>query len=212
MKILAIGDLHGKIPPSLKHEISKTDFDFIIGLGDYSGIDDWRPYVNYYLKLKKGEKRKSAVKFFGQKKFNRLVKKDFEAGKKVLKFLDGLGKPGFFIFGNGDDGWYRYPFSRKILQVKKSGLNFLTKLKNLREMTYQIKIHKGISFLGFGGYMDATANDKSRDKEWQNVVNKRTAKAGKKMSSLIKKIAKSVFILHYPPKGIFDKILIILLS
>ena len=75
-------------------------------------------------------------------------------------------------------------------------------------MTYGVKNYKGISFLGFGGYMDATANESHRDKEWQKRVNKRHNKAKKKMKSLVKKFSKkSIFILHYPPKGIFDKIL-----
>jgi len=206
MKILVIGDLHGKIE-KLQKEIPKYDFDFIIGIGDYTGIDDWRPYINYYFKLKNGEKRKSAKEFFGKEKYKKLIKKDFEAGKKVLKFLDALSKPGFFVFGNGDEEWYNYPFSKKILQAKKRNLNFIKKIKNLKEMTYKTKNYKGISFLGFGGYLDATANDKSRDSEWQKKVDKRMKKAETKMNFLVKKIRKkSIFILHYSPLGIFDKI------
>ena len=74
-------------------------------------------------------------------------------------------------------------------------------------MTYKVRNYKGNSFLGFGGYMDAKANDKSRDAESQKRVDKRNQKAEKKMNSLVKKSRKkSIFICHYPPKGIFDKI------
>ena len=54
MKILVVGDLHGKIA-KFKKKILKQDFDFIIGIGDYSGIDDWKYYWRYAFKLKKGD-------------------------------------------------------------------------------------------------------------------------------------------------------------
>lgn len=208
MKILAIGDLHGNINKKLQSRVSKENFDFIIGVGDYAGVNDWIPWIMYKFKIKDRKKWLSAQEFFGKKKFKRLLKKDFEAGKKSLLFLDNLEKPGFFVFGNGDDEWYKYPFSKKILRAKKNKLNFLRKIKNIKEMTYRIRNYNGISFLGFGGYMDATANESHRDKEWQERVNKRHNKAKKKMESLIKRLnKKSIFILHYPPTGIFDKIL-----
>ncbi|MEK6830182.1 MAG: hypothetical protein AABY15_08765 [Nanoarchaeota archaeon] len=122
--------------------------------------------------------------------------------------MNNLGKSGFFVFGNGDDEWYKYPFSKKILHAKKKNLNFLKKIRNIKEITYAVKNYSGISFLGFGGYMDATANASHRDKKWQAIVDKRTARADRKMKSLAKKLSKkSIFILHYPPLGIFDKII-----
>ncbi|MEK6847723.1 MAG: metallophosphoesterase [Nanoarchaeota archaeon] len=204
MKILAVGDFHGKIE-KLEKKLPRYEFDFIIGIGDYAGIDEWYPYIKYTFRIKNRKKAKSAKEFFGKRKFKKLLKKDFEAGKKSLLFLDNLRKPGFFVFGNGDDEWYNYPFSPKILKAKKSRLNFLKKIKNIKKMTYVVKIYQGISFLGFGGYMDAKANKSHRDAEWQERVNKRNKKAEKKMSFLLKKInRKSIFIFHYPPKGIFD--------
>jgi len=205
MKILAIGDLHGNISKKLKDRVSKEDFDFIIGIGDYAGIDDWYPWIKYTFKIKNPKEWLSAPEFFGKRKFKKLIKKDFGAGKKSLLFLDNLGKPGFFIFGNGDDEWYNYPFSKKILRAKKSRLNFVKKIKNIKEMTYGVSKYKGLSFLGFGAYMDATANAIHRDKEWQERVDKRHDKSKRKMESLVRKIGKkSIFILHYPPKGVFD--------
>ncbi|MDP2628580.1 MAG: hypothetical protein Q8P15_01635, partial [Nanoarchaeota archaeon] len=157
--------------------------------------------------LENKAKRKSPEQFFGKKKFKKLLKKDFEAGKNTLKFLDSLGKPGFFVFGNGDDEWYKYPFSKKILQPKKKNLNFVKKLKNIKEMTYKVRQYKGISFLGFGGYMDAKANNKSRDAKWQKAVDKRMKRAENKFNLFLRKIkGKAIFIFHYPPSGIFDKI------
>jgi Icc-related predicted phosphoesterase len=213
MKILAIGDFQGNLSKKLISRISHEDFDFVIGVGDYAGIDEWYPYIKYMFSLKKSnlenkKLRKSPQEFFGKEKFKRLVKKDFEAGKKVLSFLNNLKKPGFFVFGNGDDEWYNYPFSKKILQAKKRNLNFLKKIRNIKDITYGVKNYGEISFLGFGGYMDATANNRVRTKKWQRAVDKRNNKAKKKMDYLIKQVRrKSIFILHYPPKGIFDKII-----
>ncbi len=204
MKILAIGDIHGEIG-KLKKKVPKQDFDFVIGVGDYAGIDEWYPYIRYTFKIKDRKKAKSPEEFFGKEGLKNLIKKDFKAGERALSFLNGLGKPGFFVFGNGDDEWYDYPFAKNILQAKKSRLNFLKKIKNIKEMNYKVMNRDGISFLGFGGYMDVSANAKSRDKEWQERVDKRDKKAERKLNSLVGKLTrKSIFIFHYPPKGIFD--------
>ena len=77
-------------------------------------------------------------------------------------------------------------------------------------MTYKVRNYNGISFLGFGGYMDVVGNYDKRKKEERKIlknVNKRIEKSKKKFETLVKKLrSKSVFIFHYPPKGIFDKI------
>ena len=203
MKILVVGDIHGEIK-KLEKKIPKEDFDFIIGVGDYAGISDWDPYTKYILQLKNRRNAKSLEEFFGKKRLKKLWKEDLAAGKKALRFLDSLGKPGFFVFGNGDDEWYDYPFT-KIFRARKSLIRFWKSLKNLKEMTYKIRKYNGISFLGFGGYLDATANASTRDADWQRRVNIRHELARKKMISMEKKIGKkSIFILHYPPLGIFD--------
>lgn len=209
MKILVIGDFHGKVSAKLKKEISKREFDFIISVGDYAGIKEWYSYIKYVFNLKiLSAERKSPQEFYGKEKYKDLIKKDFKAGEEVFKFLDSLGKPGFYIFGNGDDEWYNHYFGGKFIRAKKSRLNFLKKIKNIKEMNYKIRKYKRISFLGFGGYLDAIANEKHRDKEWQKRVDLRIREAEKKIYSLIKKIdKKAIFVFHYPPLGVFDKIL-----
>lgn len=203
MKILVVGDIHGEIK-KLEEKIPKHKFDFVIGIGDYAGISDWDAYTQYIFRIKNRTEAKSPKEFFGKKRFQKLLKDDFKAGKNALIFLDKLGKPGFFVFGNGDDEWYNYPFT-KIFSARKSIVNFWKKLKNLKEMTYRIRRYKGISFLGFGGYLDVTANAPLRDKEWQRHVDIRHEMARKKMISMEKEIGKkSIFILHYPPRGVFD--------
>ena len=48
MKMLVLGDFQGKFPFKLKRKIEKIkdEIDFIVGLGDYAGIDEWDICVN----------------------------------------------------------------------------------------------------------------------------------------------------------------------
>src|SRR3989304_10631439 len=125
MKILAIGDFQGKFPVKLEQRLRKEDFDLIIGVGDYKGIAEFWPYIRYMFQaIKKDEKIMSAEKFFGKKRLRELEKKDDMSMKKVLKQLERFRKPVLFVMGNGDDGWYNYPFAKKTrinykLRIKK---------------------------------------------------------------------------------------------
>ena len=220
MKMLVLGDFQGKFPFKLKRKIEKIkdEIDFIVGLGDYAGIDEWKPYIMKYIKIMKVSGRQESFEdFVGRKKYNSLMKKDFELSKKVCKILDSFGKPIHYIFGNSDDEWYNYPFGGKIWKIKKSKVNLIKKLNNFKSLNYRKRKIKGINFVGFGGYMDIEAYfDK---KEWkgetgeqiQNRKN-RHKKAEKKLFDILKKTKKGtkgnenplIFVLHYPPYGVFD--------
>jgi len=209
MKILAIGDFHGEFPAKLSKKLKKEEFDLIIGIGDYTGIKEWRSYILEYFRLiKKGKQAPSAEEYFGKKRFSALLKKDTKAAKKVLLTLDELEKPCFYIFGNGDDEWYNYPFDIKQLKPKKSKRNFLKRLKNMKEINYGFGNYKGISFIGFGGYMDVLSNydlRKTEELEKYKRALKRLKTSRKKFLNILKKTKKErIFVLHYPPKGIFD--------
>src|SRR3989344_3709995 len=165
MKMLVLGDFQGKFPFKLKRKIEKIkdEIDFIVGLGDYAGIDEWKPYIMKYIKIMKVSGRQESFEdFVARKKYNSLMKKDFELSKKVYKILDSFGKPIHYIFGNSDDEWYNYPFGGKIWKIK---------------------------------------NRKNRHK-----------KAEKKLFDILKKTKKGtkgnenplIFVLHYPPYGVFD--------
>ncbi|MEK6830183.1 MAG: hypothetical protein AABY15_08770 [Nanoarchaeota archaeon] len=51
MKILAIGDFQGNLTKELIKRVSKEDFDFVIGVGDYAGIDEWYPWIQHCFKV-----------------------------------------------------------------------------------------------------------------------------------------------------------------
>lgn len=207
VKILAIGDFHGKFPPKLKNKIEKRDFDVVIGMGDYAGVDEIRPYINYIFKLKNRKDAKSPEEFFGKQKFKEIKRKDYFNAKSILSELNNMNKKGVFVFGNADEEWYTYPFATPIWKAKKRRKNFVNKLKNIDNITYSTKKLKGINFIGFGGYMDVDANDEARDEESLKNKERRLKKSERKLYSLINRTKKPrIFVLHYPPKGYFDKI------
>lgn len=147
MKILAIGDFHGKFPAKLKKIARSEDIDLIISTGDYAGIDRWKPYIIKRFKLlKQGKPLPTLEEFFGKKGVRDLWRDDFLAGQKMLTELDKIGKPVIAIFGNGDDEWYKYPFDKDVDLLKKKTVNVLKKLQNFKIITYGTTVFQNIGF------------------------------------------------------------------
>ncbi len=215
MKILVVGDFQGNFPTRLKKKLDKEDFDLIIGVGDYAGISDWMKWVRYdFARAKKGLERISPQEFFGKKGFANLLKKDRAAAKNVLRTLNSYGKKVIFVFGNGDDDWYSHPEYK--MKAQKSLVNFYRKLRNMKEINYGKTSVNGIDFIGYGGYMDIEAffNKKHLAYQTNDMVKRRMKKhAGMKRRffKLLKEIYRNknrnrekIFVLHYPPYGVFD--------
>lgn len=201
MKILAIGDFHGKFPARLKNKLAKEDFDLILGLGDYTGLSGWRPIVIEQLKAKKrGGEIPSGEEIIGKKRYSVLLKKDYIAGKLVLKKLDKLNKPGFVLFGNGD--WYKTFFNN----VKRFYEDYVKKLRNLKQINYGKARFNGITFIGFGGYMDIDSYFIKKDLNLSKRVQRREESKRKLNKILSKTKGERIFLFHYPPKGVFDMI------
>lgn len=212
MNILVIGDLHGNFSKKLEATARKKEIELIVVVGDYSGIQDWRVYFkDMFKRVSKGEPRISPEVFFGEKKYKAILKKDLEKGKEILKRLNSLNKPVISIFGNSDEEFYKYPFEKDFYTPKKSTLNFVKKLKNISDITYGTKNYSNSSFFGLGGYMDPKINFENYKKEskekYKRVMNTEK-KVEAKAKSLLKKLNKKnkIFVLHYPPTGVFDKI------
>lgn len=212
MRILAIGDFQGVFPSKLRKSLEKEKFDLIIGLGDYAGIEEWKPAIMKQIRMaKQGKKMDSLEEILGKKKYKELLKKDFMMGRTVLSKLDKLAKDkkGLFIFGNTDDEWYKYPFSPKEFFDKKKD-KIIKKLKNLKNLNYKKTKLFGYSFIGFGGYMDIDAYFEKSFKENEDKKNikeriKRRNKTKQKLTEILKGVGKdAVFVFHYPPKGAFD--------
>ena len=213
MKILAIGDFQGKFPKKLQKQLKKESFDAVIGVGDYTGLDEWRPFIMAQLSAaKQGGPAPEAEEFFGRKRYKILRDKDYEFGRKILDKINSFNKPTFVVFGNTD--WYNYPFQRDFVDTfhqKKSYDKYVKKLRNIHNINYKKSRFQEMDLVGFGGYMDIESYFDKR--EWKQSENRRKIerrlrrhdKAREKLFYLMKKTkSPSVLVLHYPPFGVFD--------
>ena len=95
MKILAIGDFHGKFPVKLR-KLAK-DVDLVVSVGDYC------PFSNRDLFFKHcyhGDKELWEI--IGKRGVKSGILKDLEAGKKTMKILNEIGVPVISVVGNID--------------------------------------------------------------------------------------------------------------
>jgi Icc-related predicted phosphoesterase len=207
MKILAIGDFHGTFPDKLLKRVKKTineeDVDLIVALGDYTGLPEWRPIVMKQLRAAKaGKDVPDFEKIAGKKKYESLVKRDFKAGIKVLRTLNGLGKPVLIIFGNGD--WYRF-FGNK---TGKDYEGYVRKMRNLKNITYGKAKFKQLAFVGFGGYMDIDSffikKEWKQDEGMEERIERRINSKKILFSNLRKAKGEKILVLHYTPRNAFD--------
>ena len=210
MKILAIGDFHGKFLEKLRKLAKSREIDLVIALGDYAGLPEWIPFIRNQLRLiKEGKKPLGAEDYFGKKAFKKLLEKDDAAGRNVLKILNSFGKKTIFIFGNGDDTFYDYPFE-SFFKASKKNKKFLKTIKNMINITYSKTKLQGIAFAGFGGFVDPDSHLErglmKKDRKLYFRILKRQKRSRAKLFSILRGFTKShgIFVLHYPPKGAFD--------
>lgn len=165
MKILVIGDLHGRKP-----RIHFKDFDCIVQIGDVCCDKELGPIFKKAFKVAKETPEKVKGGFgkfidlkFGKRAINKMEKKSLEVGKEILKYLDSFAKPIFFIPGNWDDSWGKTRIkdrSRNSYVYLKSFLDeFLGEvinkklvkgLKNLRSCQFEYQCFNDVCFVGYG--------------------------------------------------------------
>ncbi len=189
MKILAIGDFHGKFPVKLRKKIEKEKVDLIVSVGDYCPFTYRKIWFKHCYKTDK-----ELWEVIGKKKMKELVKKDLKKGEDVLKKLNKIKTPVISVTGNNDHTkWY------DALDYKKSKWNWLCqdfftqiikKYKNIKIFDYaSIKIGK-IRFIGM-----ATSTFPGR------VKSKSYKKLRRKLDKLFKKYRKDniIFVSHNVP-------------
>lgn len=216
MKLLVLGDLHGNFPKSLKKFVKKQKPDSVIYLGDFSNDDAERKIIfkHWNRILETGMKWWDIV---GVEKAERMLKESFKSGITVMKQLNSLQIPVYFIFGNDDS----YKYGNKSLKHKKGVPSFQRYSKNdIRKLKNFILIHKkfiklnGFRIAGYGGYAEPTL--------WftKNILSENLEKRKKRLG-YYKKLEKSVnsvfknfsgknliFVTHWPPYNFkFDKII-----
>ena len=152
MKILAIGDFHGKFPNKLKDKIKKENVDLIVSIGDYF------PFLPKHRKLffKYAYKtNKDIWEFIGKKKCKEFMIKELKIGRKLIKGLDKLPVKIIGISGNIDSGkWgdaFRGRKDRKIWRWAEQDFLtlFIRKLKKMKFFDFSYIKFGEFIFIGY---------------------------------------------------------------
>ena len=167
MKILVVGDLHGRKPVLLT-----KDFDVMVLVGDVCDDREIAPlYKAYFRKLKKAEEGSTFLGFEkfvawrlgGSKKLDAREKRSLKRGAEIMKYLDSFGKPIFMVGGNWDLSYGR----TRIKDMNRSYYNYLKffydswagdelnpklvkGLKNVRNCMLHNVEFGGVNFVGYG--------------------------------------------------------------
>ncbi|MBU0957253.1 MAG: metallophosphoesterase family protein [Nanoarchaeota archaeon] len=211
MKILAIGDFHGKFPSKLKKKIKKEEFDLIVSVGDYCGN---KQLGDLFFKHVYGSDQE-LWEFIGKKKNNQLEKKNYESGVKILNELRKLDKPIIGITGNWDP--VPYPHIGGSGSRDKNWGRFKRNMKknNIKLIDFGNTKFSGINFVGYPKSTHPGMVDKRIIKELKEKYGGKAEKKIKKIKGQNKKYydkfkkildRDSVFVSHNCPYYILDKI------
>ena len=155
MKLLAIGDFHGKFPKKFERLIKKEKIDLVISLGDYP------PF--YYRKLWFKHcygKDKELWEFIGKKKYRELIMEDMRRAERALRALNKLPIPVFTVLGNIDypssDDVGDYDEKRKSTMPNWDRKDILSKrlkkYKNIKRFDYSYAKFEDYVFIGMRGH------------------------------------------------------------
>lgn len=146
MKILALGDFHGKFPGKLKRKLGKEKFDLIVSPGDYCGNEELARLFFKYVYGTESE----LWEFIGRRKNNILEKRNLESGKKILKELDKSDKKIIGITGNWDPAnWHEVGFSGQRDKYAGKFKRSWRKLKNVKIIDFDNYNLFGYNFVGY---------------------------------------------------------------
>jgi Icc-related predicted phosphoesterase len=187
LKILAVGDFHGKIPRNLKKFVKNIDIDLILCTGDIcSGNEiEWR----YWNRLLSGEK---LVDIVGKGRIRKIIKERIKVSDNNLKKLNQINLPVLMVYGNHDI------INEEIKEygMKIKGLEHIVKkYKNIMLLKNRRIVFNNLVILGQSGYRGYSEKKKS----------------SKKMKNKLKKLAKYakgdfILLTHDVPFGKLDKI------
>jgi Icc-related predicted phosphoesterase len=164
MKILVIGDLHGRKP-----RIHFKDYDCIIQVGDVCDDREFRPYIKkWFSALKKDRENTPSVDEFivrdiGKKGMKKLEENSVKIGRRILEYLDSLGKPVFIVPGNWDQSYGKtkiknpdkddYSYRKYFYDSwmgDRMNIKLTRGLKNVRDCQFKNYQFNNINFYGYG--------------------------------------------------------------
>ncbi len=200
MRILAIGDLHGRKPT-----IKIKNFDVIVQVGDVCDDRKLSPWIKRwfnYIKKYPDESislDKFLVKNIGRKKLNQIEIQSLKIGRKILEYLNSFNKPVFFIPGNWDQSYGK----SKIKDNDKNTYNYLKSfydwwlgdkvnpklikgLKNIRDCQYKLHKLNKINFIGYG--LISSVEYKKNSKIKRNLNRKQERELKKSFDKIVEKL------------------------
>jgi len=187
MKILAIGDFHGKFPNKLK-KLTK-DVDLIVSLGDYMPFSYRKLWFKYC--YKNGVELWEVI---GKKRMKELILKDLKAGERVLKKLNSVKTPVISVTGNLDYTKWKDAYDFKEPKWNWFKQDFFTsiakKYKNIKIFDYSFVRFDDYVFIGMA---TSTFPGKVKSKNYKRMR--------KKLDKLFKRFEneKIIFVSHNVP-------------
>lgn len=185
LKILAISDLHGKVPDIGD---AVNDVDLIVSVGDFCSAHKIRA-----LEFRYWSDKRHWSKIIGQKKARKLVRQDMVSGKKVLSQLNKIGKTVLIVPGNVD-----YPDCVGFVKEKTYQYEeYLKRFDNVLDVEFSLADIGEYQVIGYGrsSFPERLGDKKAR----REIV--------KTLSSLFKKAKKPViFLSHNVPYNVLDKV------
>ena len=206
MKILAIGDLHGKIPHFVEKAIWKEKPDLIVSVGDFCAFYERKLFFKHsYLS------KEPLEKFIGKKKAREFARRDINSGLGIINFLKKFKIPVIAVSGNADPTKYDEIYNKKIAKTHDSDTfdkyyskNLVKNTENFKIIDFQAVKFQDFVFIGshkssYPGYLPKPKWKKNR---------KPYLKYKKKLEKLFNKHKgqKIIFLSHNVPYFVLDKI------
>jgi Icc-related predicted phosphoesterase len=199
MKILAIGDFHGKFPEKLR-KLAK-EVDVILSVGDFADTSELRK-----IEFKHWEevKKKSIQKVIGKERYTKLLKQQSSSQQGILETLSKFKKPIFVIYGNSD------LLDKEAEKFSVSGLKSQCKKLDIKLLKKDLTKFNNLTIAGFSGYRGAMSKKMTKASLYQKIkvfyYNKKWNRKLNVLSKQIKETKNVIFLAHDVPYGYFDKI------
>lgn len=225
MKLLVIGDLHGRKP-----RIHFKDFDAIVFPGDVVSDEEFGKYNKEWFAYLKYNKKISLSKFMirklGKKRIRGMDKRAIKSGRKIMEYLNSLGKPVFMVPGNWDESYgkteIRNPDKDQYSYLKsfydywlgeRINPKLIRGLKNIIDCQYRTHKFMGFNFVGYGLVSApedlgrkkleiGKSSEESITKEQYRKLKKALGKIYKKLGNAYKKRDRkleTIFLTHNTP-------------
>src|SRR3989338_1864421 len=149
MKIIAVGDFHGKFPKKFMDRIKKEHADLIVSAGDFADTFDLRDLVfKHWNEL--GKEDIDLEKIIGKKKYMFLLKNAIDSMEIPMRQLELLKRPVVTVYGNCDF------LDNEANKLGMYGLEHICKKARIFLLRRIVKRFNDLQIAGFSGYRSAT--------------------------------------------------------